>query len=119
MRNVRQPALQPLFRPGNGHASRTYKSLWGPCMSRRVLTSIVLLAWSAAPAFAQDRVVLPADVVPEHYDIAVVPHAAQLTFDGHVAIDVTVAKPTSTIKLNAADLAFGKVSLTGEAAAPK
>ena len=62
---------------------------------------------------------LPADVVPEHYDIAVVPHAAQLTFDGHIAIDVTVAKPTNTIKLNAADLSFGKVALTGEAAAPK
>ncbi|HTW35465.1 MAG TPA: M1 family metallopeptidase [Rhizomicrobium sp.] len=88
-------------------------------MNRRVLTSIVLLAWSAAPAFAQDRIVLPADVVPEHYDIAVVPHAADLTFDGHVAIDVAVAAPTNTIKLNAADLSFGKVALTGEAAAPQ
>ena len=88
-------------------------------MNRRVLTLIVLLAWSAAPALAEDRIVLPADVMPEHYDIAVVPDASHLTFAGHVAIDVTVAKPTNTIKLNAADLSFGKVALTGESAAPK
>ena len=62
---------------------------------------------------------LPADVTPTHYDIQVTPNAQALTFDGHVAIDVTVAKPTNTIKLNAADLLFGKVALTGEAAAPK
>ena len=86
-------------------------------MNRRVLA--VLSVLFAAPAFAQDRIVLPADVVPEHYDVVVVPHAAALTFEGHVAIDVAVAAPTNTIKLNAADLAFGHVALTGEAAAPK
>ena len=72
-------------------------------MIRRILTSTVLLALSAGPALAEDRIVLPADATPTHYDIAVVPHAAQLTFDGHIAIDVTVAKPTNTIKLNAAE----------------
>ena len=85
-------------------------------MNRRILILATLMAW---PAFAEDRVVLPPDVVPTHYDIAVTPNAAALTFSGHVAIDIAVAKPTNTIKLNAADLAFAHVALTGEAAAPK
>jgi aminopeptidase N len=88
-------------------------------MSLRILASVFVFAVAAHAAQAADRIVLPADVVPTHYDIAVVSHAAQLAFDGHVAIDVTVAASTNTIKLNAADLAFGKVTLTGETAAPK
>jgi len=85
-------------------------------MNRHILILATLLAW---PALADDRIVLPADVVPTHYDIAVIPNATALTFSGHVAIDITVAKPTNAIKLNAADLAFAHVALTGEAAAPK
>ncbi len=88
-------------------------------MSLRILAPVFVFAVAAHSALAADRVVLPADVVPEHYDIAVVPHSAQLTFEGHVAIDLAVAKTTNTIKLNAADLSFGKVALTGETAAPK
>jgi aminopeptidase N len=90
-------------------------------MNRFGVALIILSALGAPSASAQSdgRVVLPADVVPTHYDIAVTPNAQALTFEGHVAIDVTVAAPTNAIKLNAADLTFDKVALTGEAAAPK
>ena len=75
---------------------------------------------AAAPAKeAAKRVVLPTDVRPDRYQIRVTPDADKLTFTGHVDIDVTVVRPTSRIVLNAADLTFGKVALSGVEAAPK
>ncbi|MBV9990759.1 MAG: M1 family metallopeptidase [Alphaproteobacteria bacterium] len=67
-------------------------------------------------AHAASRVVLPANVTPTHYDVAIVPDAAHLAFAGSVKIDVDAKKADNTIKLNAADLAFGKVALDGAAA---
>lgn len=80
-----------------------------------------LAAASSAPARpeATQRVVLPTDVRPDRYAIRVTPDAAALTFTGHVDIDVTVVRPTSKIVLNAADLTFGKVALSGVEGAPK
>ena len=82
------------------------------------LAVAVVLIW-AAPAVAGQRVVLPADVAPIHYEIAVVPDSARLTLSGQVTIDLDVAKATRTISLNAADLTFGRVRLEGEAEEPK
>jgi aminopeptidase N len=85
----------------------------------RAQIAILLIASATAAAAAEKRVVLPANVTPSHYDIAVAPDAAHLTFTGSVKIDVDAKKADRTIKLNAADLAFGKVSLDGGADAPK
>jgi aminopeptidase N len=74
------------------------------------LTGVTAALGAPAP---EGRIVLPTDVKPTHYDIAVVPDAAKLTFTGNVRIDITVVYPTKTIKLNAADLDFGKVSVSG------
>ena len=74
-----------------------------------VLFSSALMACGANAA---QRVVLPQDAVPDHYDIAVTTDAAHLTFTGSVKIGLKIAKPTRTIKLNAADLAFDHVSLS-------
>ena len=84
-------------------------------------TSCVLLLASMTAAFAApgQRIVLPKDVTPIHYDIAIAPDAAHLAFKGTVKIDLDVKTPTKTIVLNAADLQFAKVSLTGAAAAPR
>lgn len=89
---------------------------------RRTLVSAIALALTgvcfapmAAPAPAQDSQTttqLPRGVVPSHYDVAVVPHASKMTFDGNATITIEVTKPTSSITLNAADLDFSKVSLT-------
>ena len=79
----------------------------------------LLFASALSGANAAQRIVLPQDVVPDHYDIAVTTDAPHLTFTGSVKIGLKVAKPTRTIKLNAADLAFNRVSLSGASAAPK
>src|SRR3954451_17031535 len=49
---------------------------------------------------------LPRTAVPHHYALTVTPHAQQLTFDGQLAIDLQVIKPTAELTLNAADLTF-------------
>jgi aminopeptidase N len=72
---------------------------------------------SAAPAAAQ-RVVLPDDVVPIHYDIAVVPDAAHLTFQGKVRIDILVRRPTPQVVLNDADIVIDHASLSGAEGEP-
>ena len=59
---------------------------------------------------------LPPEVVPLHYDIAVDPDAAHLTFSGRETVTVSVLRPTRTIVMNAADLTVSKVQLDGKAA---
>jgi aminopeptidase N len=78
------------------------------------------------PAFAQQQVdtvdtsvptQLPRTAIPNHYAITVTPHAEKLAFDGNVAIDLQVTKPTRELTLNAADLSFSKATLTGKGGA--
>jgi len=85
-----------------------------------VATLLLLSAATAAHAAAPppDRVILPAEVTPTHYDIRIVPDAAQLSFTASVKIDLEVAQPTRRIVLNAADLKFSKVTLSDAADAP-
>ncbi|MDE2163752.1 MAG: M1 family metallopeptidase [Alphaproteobacteria bacterium] len=80
-----------------------------------MLVALITQAALAAP----DRVVLPDDVTPVHYDLAVVPNAAAKTFTGSVRIAIDVHKATTQVELNAADLAFSHVALSGVASAPK
>jgi aminopeptidase N len=65
------------------------------------------------------RVVLPTDVRPERYEIRIVPDADKLTFRGEARIAIRVLRPTRSIELNAADITFGQVSLSGVRGAPK
>jgi aminopeptidase N len=67
---------------------------------------------------ASQRIVLPADVTPLHYDIAVTPDPAALTFTGKVRIDVEVHQATDRIVLNDADIVIDHASLSGQRAAP-
>jgi aminopeptidase N len=94
------------------------------CMKFLAAVAVAFLA-VAAPAFAEaapakpvasKRIVLPTDVRPERYDISIDPDAANLKFTGKAKIDVTVVRATDRIVLNAADLTFGDVRLSGEAA---
>ena len=75
-------------------------------------------ASQAAPA-APDRIVLPAGVAPLHYDISIVPDGAAKTFTGSVKIDIEVREQTSRIELNAAELTFSHVALSGVAGEPQ
>jgi len=85
----------------------------------RIIALGVLSALAfAAPASAA-RIVLPSDVTPDHYEIAVTPDAAHLTFTGSVKIDLTVHAATRRIVLNDADIVIDRASLAGEADAPQ
>ena len=83
-----------------------------------VLALLIAATAQAAPA-APERVVLPDGVVPTHYDLSFAPDAAAMTFTGAVKIDIEVRQRTSQIELNAADLTFSHVALSGVAEEPQ
>ena len=72
-----------------------------------------------ATAPASDRILLPSDVSPTAYRIAIKTDAEHLTFSGRVTISLQVARAAKTIKLNQADLKFTHVSLSGVAGEPQ
>jgi aminopeptidase N len=81
-------------------------------------------AWAApahpkVKAAAARHVALPTNVTPERYEITIRPNAEKLTFSGQEKIAVTVKSATDRIVLNAADIAFQKVALSGQTAAPR
>lgn len=78
------------------------------------------MAQSAAPAGPAAGVTtqLPRGAAPTHYTIEVTPDAANLKFTGKATIDVTVAQSLPALVLNAADLSFGEVTLTGAGGKP-
>ena len=83
--------------------------------------AIALPAWATttAPAEVAGRIVLPADVSPLSYAVAITPDLKALTFAGEATIEIDVRAPTRTVVLNSADLSFSRVSLSGVVAAPQ
>jgi len=95
-------------------------------MQRRLIaTAVLTLAASlslatlpanvnAAPRVADATVTtqLPRNAAPRNYDVALTPDAAAGTFAGKVTITLDVVTATSTITLNAADLAFKSAAIT-------
>jgi aminopeptidase N len=80
---------------------------------------VALMAAFVSQAMAADRIVLPGNVVPLHYDLSVATDAAHLTFTGTVGIDVEVKEATRSITLNAADLTFSHVRVDGAGDEPR
>jgi aminopeptidase N len=79
------------------------------------LASASMASMAAAPAPAAAALTttqLPRGIQPTHYDVAIVPHAESLSFDGKVTVAIDVAQPTTSITLNAEDMTFSAVSLT-------
>eukprot|EP01065_Artemidia_motanka_P038148 TRINITY_DN47000_c0_g1_i1.p1 TRINITY_DN47000_c0_g1~~TRINITY_DN47000_c0_g1_i1.p1 ORF type:complete len:884 (+),score=298.07 TRINITY_DN47000_c0_g1_i1:58-2709(+) len=56
------------------------------------------------------RQLLPDDVVPYEYDLELEPDLTRFTFDGEVAISVTVNRATSSVTLHASQLTVSKAS---------
>src|SRR6476646_7623360 len=106
---------------------------FGPLTLAGAAALVVVLAGGSATAGAtaaraSDAALattqLPRGIRPRHYDVALVPNAATLTFDGCATVLIDVAAPTRRITLNAVGLAFSSVRLlpasgpsTGAAAA--
>ena len=82
----------------------------------RFLVGVLATLCAGALAAPANRMLLPDDVVPDAYRIAVTPHAAEATFEGSVEIDVQVRRRTDRIVLDSADLAIAKATLDGEPA---
>jgi len=75
------------------------------------ILSLGLMLGVSTPALASGQ--LPKTVAPLLYEIAIEPNAAAKTFTGTEKVTVAVKEATSTIKLNAADLAITKVTFDG------
>jgi aminopeptidase N len=83
----------------------------------RFLLGVLAVLGAHALAAAPNRMILPDDVVPEAYRIAITPHVAESRFEGSVEIDVQVRRRTDRIVLDSAELDIARATLDGEAAA--
>jgi hypothetical protein len=61
------------------------------------------------------REILPADVIPRHYDLTLEPDFNKHTYDGHVIIDLDVVEDTSSISLNTLELTIHQTKILSEA----
>ncbi|AMY09317.1 Aminopeptidase N [Luteitalea pratensis] len=68
----------------------------------------ICLCLASAPAVAQR---LPSTVTPLHYSLWLAPDLERETFRGRESIDVTLAAPSTSITLHAAEITFGDVTI--------
>ncbi|KAL3958106.1 hypothetical protein ACCO45_008684 [Purpureocillium lilacinum] len=70
----------------------------------------------AAPGSTHGRELLPANVIPRHYDLTLEPNFEKLTYEGTVVIDVDVVEDSSSIAVNTLELDIhsAKVSAGGQ-----
>jgi aminopeptidase N/puromycin-sensitive aminopeptidase len=78
---------------------------------RVVLTCCLFAAITIAATLTSHAQRLPSTVRPQHYSLTLTPDLKAATFTGSEVIDVTLADPTSSITLNAHDLAFQSVKI--------
>ena len=64
------------------------------------------------PAVNMGRELLPANVVPKHYDITLEPDFEKLTFDGTVVIDLDCVEDSNSVSLNTLELDLHSVKVT-------
>jgi aminopeptidase N len=76
---------------------------------KRILLAAAGTLWACTCLMAQR---LPQAIVPESYDLTFEPNLASATFSGEEVIRVKVAKATTIVTLNAAELAFAETSLS-------
>lgn len=71
---------------------------------------------SASAVNVAGRELLPANVVPKHYDLTLEPDLAKFTFDGTVVIDLDVAEDSKSISLHTFEIEIqsAKVSADGK-----
>ena len=75
---------------------------------RQILLAFLTVAAAASPAIAQR---LPSGVTPTHYTLWFAPDLEHATFRGRETIEINVQRQTPTITLNAAEIAFGNVTI--------
>src|SRR6187549_1403582 len=78
-------------------------------MPRSIPVWVAALCLIASSAYAQR---LPAGVTPVHYTLWFAPDLEKQVFRGRETIDVRLAAATRNITLNAAEIAFDRVTIT-------
>lgn len=74
------------------------------------------IAGGGAGGPAKGRELLPANVIPRHYDLTLEPNFEDFTFKGHVVIDVDVVDDSKSISLHTLELEIQSAQVkTGEA----
>ena len=53
---------------------------------------------------SKGRELLPANVVPKHYDVTLEPDFKKLTYEGKITVDLDVVEDTTSISLNTLEL---------------
>ena len=76
---------------------------------KRILYSCAMALLVCCTAFAQR---LPGGAIPSHYDLTFNIEFATNSFEGDESIDLSLAKPTKTITLNAVEIDFHDVTVT-------
>src|SRR5580698_3080929 len=82
-----------------------------------ICTAAIVMAATPAtmpPKKTASREVLPDNVIPVHYELALSPDAEALTFHAQVSITVDVRIETAAITLNAAGLDFDHAAVDGD-----
>ena len=91
-------------------------------MQRSVLLALAVVVFTSAAVSFQAAAAAPAPatppqlprgILPLHYDVSVVAHAAELRFEGRVVVTIVVRAATRRITLNAVGLTFESVRLAG------
>lgn len=67
---------------------------------------------SAAIDVTKGRELLPANVVPTHYDLTVEPDFKKFTYEGTVIVDLDVAEDSTSISLNTLELDIHSTKVT-------
>ncbi len=66
---------------------------------------------------SSDAVVLPSNVKPSKYRLALEPNLETFTFKGSQSVDIEIVEPTARIVLNAAEMEISRVSLIRDGSA--
>ncbi|MBL8548831.1 MAG: M1 family metallopeptidase [Hyphomonadaceae bacterium] len=80
------------------------------------IAAALLFTGPAAAQYPTQRQEFGDEAIPSRYDIAIVPDIEAATFTGTVRIAVTTPAPLQSLTLNAADLAFQRVTIDGRRA---
>jgi len=73
-------------------------------------TCAAVVAFTSASSLQAQR--LPTGVTPQHYSLTLEPDLKSATFTGKEQIDVTLAVPSNSITMNAAEITFQSVTVT-------
>ncbi|KAI5779518.1 peptidase family M1-domain-containing protein [Geopyxis carbonaria] len=66
---------------------------------------------SGSMDITQGREVLPTNIKPTHYDLAIEPNFKDFTFDGTVAIDLDVVEDTTSVSVNSLEIDIKEATL--------